>query len=101
MDRVPFFVINFLMGAFRSRLSPQLEMTIPFFVIQHASREVLHVQVTRHPTADWAAQQIVEACAWDRAPPDYLIHDRDSRYGAAFDRRLQRLAIKQIRTPFR
>jgi transposase InsO family protein len=72
-----------------------------FFVIRHASREVLHVQVTRHPTAAWAAQQIVEACAWDRALPDYLIHDRDSRYGAAFDRRLQRLAIQLIRTPFR
>lgn len=72
-----------------------------FFVIHHASREVLHVQVTRHPTADWAAQQTVEACAWDREPPHYLIHDRDSRYGAAFDRRLQRLGIRQIRTPFK
>ncbi len=50
-----------------------------FFVIHHASREVLHVQVTRHPTADWVAQQIVEACDWDREPPRFLIHDRDSR----------------------
>ena len=72
-----------------------------FFVIHHASREVLHVQVTRHPTADWTAQQVVETCAWDREPPHYLIHDRDSRYGAAFDRQVQRLGIKQIRTPFR
>ncbi|HEX9867221.1 MAG TPA: integrase core domain-containing protein [Candidatus Tectomicrobia bacterium] len=72
-----------------------------FFVIHHASREVLHVQATHHPTAAWAAQQIVEACAWAREPPHYLIHDRDSRYGAAFDRRLQRLGIRQIRTPCR
>ena len=57
-----------------------------FFVIRLANREVLHVAVTRHPTADWAAQQIVECCAWDRAPPRFLIHDRDSRYGANFDR---------------
>jgi hypothetical protein len=42
--------------------------------------------VTRHPTADWAAQQIVECCAWDRAPPRFLVHDRDSRYGANFGR---------------
>ena len=52
-----------------------------FFVIRLANREVLHVEVTRHPTAEWAAQQIVECCAWDRRPPRFLIHDRDSRYG--------------------
>ena len=26
---------------------------------------------------------------WDRGPPRFLIHDRDSRYGAGFDRRVQ------------
>jgi hypothetical protein len=50
-----------------------------FFVIRLANGEIFHVAVTRHPTADWAAQQIVECCAWDRAPPRFLIHDRDSR----------------------
>ena len=40
-----------------------------FFVIRHASREVVHVHVTQHPTAGWAAQQIIECCAWDREPP--------------------------------
>ena len=29
-----------------------------FFVIHHASREVIHIRMTRHPTAEWAAQQI-------------------------------------------
>ena len=60
-----------------------------FFVIRLANREIFHVAVTRYPTADWAAQQIVECCAWDRAPPRFLIHDRDSRYGANFDRRVR------------
>ncbi len=72
-----------------------------FFVVHHASREVLHVQVTQHPTSEWVVQQIVEACGWDHAPPRFLIHDRDSRYGARFDRRLQRLGIRQIPTPFK
>ena len=45
-------------------------------------------EVTRHPTADWAAQQIVE-CAWDRAPPRFLLRYRDDRYGARFDRRVR------------
>jgi putative transposase len=72
-----------------------------FFAIRHANREVLHVQVTRHPTAEWVAQQIVESCCWDRKPPRFLIHDRDSRYGGVFDRRLHHLGIMQLRTPFR
>ena len=72
-----------------------------FFVIRLANREVLHVEVTRHPTAEWAARQIVECCAWDRRPPRFLIHDRDSGYGMSFDRRVRHLGIRQVRTPFR
>jgi len=72
-----------------------------FFVVQHLNREILHVAVTRSPTAEWTAQQLIECCAWDRWPPRFLIHDRDSRYGAAFERRLRRLGIEQLRTPFR
>jgi len=72
-----------------------------FFVIQHASRQVLHVQVAPYPTAEWTAQQIVECCARDRKPPRFLVHDRDSRYGTIFDRRVRRLAITQARTPVR
>jgi hypothetical protein len=63
-----------------------------FFVIRLANRQILHVEVTRHPTA--GSQQIVECCAWDRAPPRFFIHDRDSRYGASFDRRLRGLGIR-------
>jgi hypothetical protein len=29
-----------------------------------------------HPTAEWIARQLVEACGWDRTPR-YLVHDRD------------------------
>jgi transposase InsO family protein len=72
-----------------------------FFVIRLADREILRVEVTRHPTADWVALQIVECCAWDRAPPRFLVRDRDSRYGASFDRRVRGLGIRQVRTPFR
>ena len=34
-----------------------------------------------------------------REPPRCLIHDRDSSFGAAFNRRVASLKIKQIRTP--
>jgi putative transposase len=68
-----------------------------FFVIRHANREILHVGVTCYPTPEWAAQQIVECCAWDRWPPRFLIHHRGSRYGMTFDNRLRHLGTKQIR----
>jgi hypothetical protein len=59
--------------------------------MHHETRQILQVRVTRHPTADWTAQQVVDTCAWDRDPPRYLLRDRDSRYGEAFDRRLRGL----------
>ena len=31
-----------------------------FFVMHHETRQILQVRVTRHPTADWAAQQVVD-----------------------------------------
>ncbi len=72
-----------------------------FFIIHHASREVVHVRTTCHPTSEWTGRQIVEACGWDRVPPRFLIHDRDSRYGTAFDLRLKALGARSVRTPFR
>ena len=72
-----------------------------FFVIHHASRQVLRVHVTAHPTATWTAQQIVECCGWDCQPPRFLVHDRDSCYAGSFDRRVRNLGITQARTPFR
>jgi hypothetical protein len=72
-----------------------------FFVIHHASRQVLHVAVTQHPTAEWTAQQIVECRGWHHEPPRFLVHDRDTCYGTTFDRRVRNLGIAQARTPFR
>ena len=72
-----------------------------FFVVRHLNREILHVAVTQSPRAEWAAQQSIECCAWGRWPPRFLIHDRGSRYGATFERRLRHLGVEQVRTPFR
>jgi hypothetical protein len=43
-------------------------------------REVLHFNVTDHPTSEWVAQRIPEAFA-DREAPRYLSRDRDGAYG--------------------
>ena len=39
-----------------------------FFVLSLERRRVLHVKVTAHPYAAWAAQQIVEAIGAEIAP---------------------------------
>ncbi|MCH7822820.1 MAG: transposase [Proteobacteria bacterium] len=70
-----------------------------FFVIHHGTRELIHARVTAHPTSEWLAQQMLEACGISREPPHYLIHDRDGCFGASFNRRVASLKIKQIRTP--
>ena len=71
-----------------------------FFVLSLDRRRVLHFNVTRHPTAEWTAQQVVEACAFD-LPGRFLIRDNDKIYGMKFRTRVDGLGLKQIRTAFR
>ncbi len=68
-----------------------------FVVLSHNRRRVVHFNVTEHSTAEWAAQQMVEAFPWDTAPR-YLIRDRDDIYGACFARRVSGLGIEQVLT---
>src|SRR5450432_625272 len=68
-----------------------------FFVLLLERRRILHVNVTAHPYAAWAAQQIVEAVGPD-AHVVRLIRDRDAIYCAAFDARVRNLGIEQLRT---
>ena len=41
----------------------RLRVLFVFLVLAHRRREVLHFNVTDHPTSVWVAQQMVEACA--------------------------------------
>ena len=70
-----------------------------FFVIHHGTRQIVHPRITAHPNAHWLAQQMVEACGPETDIPRFLILGRDSCFGAAFDRRVASLGIRQIRTP--
>src|SRR6266404_2308560 len=49
--------------------------------------------VTSHPTAEWMANQLTEACGWEQAPR-YLIRDRDGVFGELFVRRLRSMGIR-------
>ena len=45
-------------------------------------RNLVWINVTPHPTAEWIARQITEAFPWNEAPR-YLLRDRDRVYGTA------------------
>ena len=47
-----------------------------FLVLKHDQRRIVHFNVTEYPTAQWTAQQLVEAFPWDE--PRYLLRDRDT-----------------------
>jgi len=51
--------------------------------IAHGRRRIIHINVTRHPTAQWIWRQVVEATPWG-ARPRYLIRDDDRSYGKDF-----------------
>ena len=68
-----------------------------FVVLAHERRRVVHINVTDAPTAQWTAQQLVEAFPWETAPR-YLLRDRDAVYGVAFSSRAQPMGIHEVKT---
>jgi transposase InsO family protein len=69
------------------------ERLFALVVIGHGRRQLLWFAVTRHPTAEWLAQQIVDAFPWDTAPA-YLVRDNDRSYGQVFLNRLRSMGIR-------
>jgi hypothetical protein len=51
-----------------------------FLVLAHDRRRILHFNVTAHPTAEWAGQQLRGAFPFDQLPR-YLLRDRDTIFG--------------------
>ncbi len=64
-------------------------------VLRHDRRKVLHFNVTEHPTAQWAAQQLIEAFP-ETVSVRYLLRDRDRVYGDYFRQRVRGLGLKEV-----
>jgi transposase InsO family protein len=69
-----------------------------FVVMEHATRRLLHISVTAHPTAHWTLQQLREAIPADHAYRS-LIHDRDRIFSAALDHSTRHLGLRVLITP--
>jgi hypothetical protein len=62
-------------------------------ILLHGRRQLLWLDVTAHPSAEWIAHQLTEAYGWQETPR-YTIRDRDRVYGHAFVRRLRAMGIR-------
>ncbi len=68
-----------------------------FLVLAHDRRRIVHFNVTEHPTAQWTAQQLIEAFPFDTAPR-YLLRDGDGIYGNRVKKRIESLGIEEVVT---
>jgi transposase InsO family protein len=71
------------------------EILFVFIVLAHDRRRVVHFNVTAHPTAEWTAQQMLEAFPFDTAPK-YFLRDRDRIYGQEFREQVEVMNINEV-----
>ena len=69
------------------------DLLYAFVVVRLDRRDLVWINVTANPTAEWIARQLTEAFPWDEAPR-YLIRDRDRTYGAVVMRRIRAMGIR-------
>ena len=62
-------------------------------IVRLDRRDLVWINVTTNPTAEWVARQITEAFPWEMAT-GYMIRDRDRVYGTVVTRRLRAMGIR-------
>jgi len=62
-------------------------------IVRLDRRDLVWINVSANPTAEWVARQITEAFLWNEAPR-HLIRDRDRIYGSVVTRRLHAMGIR-------
>jgi transposase InsO family protein len=69
------------------------DLLYALIIIRLDRRDLVWINVTTNPTAEWIARQITEAFPWKESPR-YLIRDRDRIYGTIVTRRLHAMGIR-------
>jgi hypothetical protein len=66
-------------------------------MLSHDRRRIVHFGVTAHPTAEWTAQQLINAFPWS-STPRYLLRDRDGSYGEPFPQAAKAMQVREVLT---
>jgi transposase InsO family protein len=69
------------------------DLLYAFIIIRLDRRDLVWINVTKSPTAEWIARQLTEAFPWSAAPR-YLIRDQDRIYGSIVARRMRAMGIR-------
>ena len=83
---------------FLTVVTPTFRVLYVFVVIHHASRRIVHFNMTAHPTADWTLLQLREAVGLNREYR-YLLHDRDSIFSKPLDDSVRCLGLSILKSP--
>src|ERR1700737_2461667 len=83
---------------FLAAVTARFRVLYVLVVMEVGSRQILHYNVTAHPTAGWTLQQFREAFPSDHHYR-FLIHDRDSIFSTEVDDELKSFGLKVLRTP--
>jgi len=69
-------------------------------IMELGRRQILHHNVTAHPSAEWTLQQFREALT-EEHPYRFLIHDRDSIFSKDLDKAATAMGVRILKTPVR
>src|SRR5664280_64594 len=69
------------------------DLLYAFVIVRLGRRDLVWINVTTNPTAEWIARQLTEAFPWNEVPR-YLIRDRDRIYGTVVTRRIRAMGIR-------
>jgi putative transposase len=69
-------------------------------IMELGRRQILHHNVTTHPSAEWTLQQFREALT-EEHPYRFLIHDRDSIFSKELDKAVAAMGVRILKTPVR
>jgi transposase InsO family protein len=69
------------------------DLLYAFVIVRLDRRQLVWINVTQNPTAEWIARQLTEAFPWNEAPRA-LIRDRDRIYGEVALRRIRAMGIR-------
>jgi hypothetical protein len=78
-------------------VSASFRLLYVMIILAHGRREIVRFDVTRHPTAAWLSQQVIEAFPWDTAP-SFLLRDRDASYGSVSSKRVAAMGVTEVVT---